>query len=271
MAYSATAQRREEAVPLFDYDAELRRYHERLWDALDIQPGDRVLDIGCGTGQTTRDAARAASPGTALGIDVSGPMLARARQQAETEGLRNVSFVQADAQAHAFPAEHFSLGISRFGTMFFSDPVAAFANIGRALRPGSRFVQLVWQAGDRQEWDAAIRAALAGGHASSMPAGAADDPFALADPDVVAGVLSAAGFTAVDVVDVREPVYYGPDADRACAAVLQLRIATELVTDLDAASAQRALDRLRATLDAHDTGDGVWFDSRAWLVTARRR
>lgn len=271
VAYSATAQRREEAVALFDYDSELVRYHERLWEALDIRPGDRVLDIGCGTGQTTRDAARAASPGTALGIDVSGAMLALARQKAETDGLRNVSFVQADAQAHVFPPEHFSLGISRFGTMFFSDPVAAFANIGRALRLGARFVQLVWQAGDRQEWDAAIRAALSGGYGSSTSAGAADDPFTLADPDVVVGVLTAAGFTAVDVIDVREPVYYGPDADRARAAVLQLRMAKELVTDLDAASAERALDRLRATLDAHDTGDGVWFDSRAWLVIAHRR
>lgn len=270
VAYSATAQRREEAAALFDYDSELVRYHQRLWAALDIRPGDRVLDIGCGTGRTTRDAARAASPGTALGIDVSGPMLARARQQAETEGLRNVGFVQADAQAHAFPPEHFSLCISRFGTMFFPDPVAAFTNIGRALRPGAHFVQLVWQAGHRQEWDAAIRAALSGGHASPTSAEAASDPFALANPDVLAGVLTAAGFTAADVADIGEPVYYGPDTDHAHAAVLQLRMAKELVTDLDAASAEHALDRLRATLDAHHTGDGVWFDSRAWLVTARR-
>ncbi|QXJ23418.1 methyltransferase domain-containing protein [Actinomadura graeca] len=252
---------------MFDYDSELARYRERLRDALGVRPGDHVLDIGCGTGQTTRDAARAASQGTALGVDVSGPMLEQARHQAAAEGLRNVGFVQADAQTHAFPPEHFSLGASRFGTMFFRDPVAAFTNIGRALRPGSRFVQLVWQAGDRQEWHTAIRAALSPGHASASPEAA----FALSDPKVVDDVLDASGFTTADIIDVREPVFYGPDADRASAAVLQLWMAKELVADQDAASAERALDRLRVTLDAHDTGDGVWFDSRAWLVVARRR
>ncbi|MEV3913268.1 class I SAM-dependent methyltransferase [Streptomyces canus] len=252
---------------MFDYDSELARHHERLLEALDVRPGDRVLDVGCGTGLTTRDAARAASVGSALGIDVSGPMLERARRQAEAEGLGNVDFVQGDAQAHPLPPEYFSLGVSRFGTMFFSDPAVAFANIGRALRPGARFVQLVWQAADRQEWHTSIRTALAGRHAS---ASTGDDPFTLADPDDVAEVLTTAGFTAVDVVDVGEPVWYGPDADHARTAVLQLRMAKDWLAALDAASAERALDRLCATLDAHDTGDGVWFDSRAWLVGARR-
>ncbi|MFD3841941.1 class I SAM-dependent methyltransferase [Streptomyces sp. NPDC058642] len=256
---------------LFDYDSELVRYHERLRQALEIRPGDRVLDIGCGTGQTTRDAARAASPGAVLGIDVSGPMLARARRLAEREGLRNTDFVQADAQTHAFPSEEFSLAMSRFGTMFFADPALAFANIGRALRPGARLVQLVWQAAGLQDWQAAIRAALSPGRPPSPPVPRADDAFALADPHVVTDTLTTAGFTAVDIVDVREPVYYGPDTERALAGVLQLRMAKRWLTELDPPSAERALDRLRVTLDAHDTGDGVWFDSRAWLVTAHRR
>lgn len=270
--YSVTAPRSEEKDALFDYDSELTRYHARLSEVLGIRPGDRVLDIGCGTGRATRDAARVASAGSALGIDVSEPMLTRARELAEREGIGNVGFVRADAQDHDFRPEYFTLGISRFGTMFFSDPVVAFANIGRALRPGARFVQLVWQAADRQEWHVAVRAALSGGHASasSAPVPAAGDPFTLADPHVVRDVLTAAGFTAVDVVDVREPVCYGPDAERACAAVLRLRMAKELIADLDAASVEPALDRLRMTLDTHDRGDGVWFDSRAWLVTAHR-
>jgi ubiquinone/menaquinone biosynthesis C-methylase UbiE len=147
---------------LFDFDAELRRYHQHLRAAAGVRRADRVLDIGCGTGQTTREAARAAASGSAVGIDISAARLARARRLARAEGLRNIGFVHADAQTHRFPPERFDLAISRFGTMFFADLVGAFTNIGRALRPGARLVQLVWQHSDRQEWDAVIDEVFAG-------------------------------------------------------------------------------------------------------------
>jgi SAM-dependent methyltransferase len=252
-------------TPLFDYDAELHRYHERLRATVDIGVADRVLDIGCGTGQTTREASRAAPSGSALGVDVSAPMLAQARRLSQDEGLRNISFVQADAQVHRFAPEHFDIAISRFGTMFFADPVAAFTNIGRALRPGARLVQLVWQHRDHQEWEAAIRGVFGDSH----PAPGAD-PFSLADPATVDGILAAAGFTAVDVSGVHEPIYYGPDTASALDAVLKLRMTKDPLARLDAAQAESALDRLRTALAVHDTGRGVYFDSHAWIVTARR-
>lgn len=253
---------------MFDYDAELVRYQARLHEALDVGAGDRVLDIGCGTGQTTREAARAAIAGSAFGVDVSAPMVLRARRLAAQERVPNVRFAVADAQAHRFRAGRFSLGLSRFGTMFFADPVAAFGNIARALRPGARLVQLVWQGADRQEWHAAIRSALAG-DAEPIPR-PGSDPFALSDPVVLADVLTAAGFTAVDVADVREPIRYGPDAASACDAVLEFQLTQDLIAELDPAATERARERLWTVFDAHDSGDGVWFDSRAWLVTARR-
>jgi SAM-dependent methyltransferase len=253
---------------MFDYDAELSRYRAPLQAAAAVDGDDHVLDIGCGAGRTTCDAARTAVRGSALGVDLSDPMLADARRRAARERIRNVAFELADAQVHPFRPARFSLGISRFGTMFFADPVAAFANVGRALRPGARLVQLVWQAGDRQEWLNAIRGAL--GDRQTAPVRAAADPFSLADPAVAAGVLTAAGFTSVDVTDVREPISYGPDAASACDAVLGLQMARDRLAGLDAAAVERALARLRTTFEAHHTGDGVWFDSRAWLVTARR-
>ena len=141
-----------------------------------VAPRDRVLDIGCGTGQTTRDAARAAVAGSALGIDLSAQMLDHARRLSREEGLANVSFLQADAQVHPFPAASFEVGISRFGTMFFADPVTAFGNIGHALTRGGRLVLMVWQARDRNEWTTAIREALAGD--DSVPAPPANGPHA---------------------------------------------------------------------------------------------
>jgi ubiquinone/menaquinone biosynthesis C-methylase UbiE len=150
---------------LFDYDAELRRYHQQLRSVIDVGPSDRVLDIGCGSGQTTREVARAAVSGSALGVDVSARRLAEARRLSEAAGLHNVSFELGDAQIHPFPSAYFTLAISRFGTMFFADPVAAFTNIARALRPAAPLIQLVWQHRHRQERDAAIRYREARRHA----------------------------------------------------------------------------------------------------------
>jgi len=144
------------------FDAETRPHNERFRAATGVGPADHVLDVGCGTGQTTRDAARAAGAGRALGVDLSAQMLEHARRISREEGLSNVAFEQADAQVHAFTPGSFDVAISRFGSMFFADPVAAFGNIGRALRPGGRLVLMVWQARERNEWATAIRVAIAG-------------------------------------------------------------------------------------------------------------
>jgi len=254
---------------MFDYDAELSRYHARLLAAVEIAPGDRVLDVGCGTGQTTRAAARLGAQGQCVGIDISAPMLERARQVSDLEGITNVAFECADAQVHRFPSERFTVGLSRFGTMFFTDPRAAFANIARALQPGAMFVQLVWQDRSRQDWDLTVRNAL-NDELGTPPTPVADGAFSLADPAKVDALMTDAGFIEVQLAEVREPVYYGADGARALDAVRSLRMTSELLSDLDGAAAERALSRLRAVLHAHDTG-GVWFDSCAWLVTARRR
>ena len=144
------------------YDAELRRHNEVLRVACGIQFRDHVLDIGCGAGQTTRQAARTARAGSALGVDVSAPAIERARELARAEELPNVAFERGDAQVYRFPQQRFDLAISRFGTMFFDDPAAAFANIKGALRPAGRLVMMVWQVGERNEWDVAIRQSLGG-------------------------------------------------------------------------------------------------------------
>jgi SAM-dependent methyltransferase len=252
------------------YDAELRRHNEALRRACGIRSRDRVLDIGCGSGQTTRQAARTAAAGSALGVDVSASAIERARELARAEGLGNVAFECADAQACRFPAERFDVAVSRFGTMFFADPGAAFANVGRALRPGGRLVMMVWQAAERNEWDVTIRRSLqAAEEPAALPWGGAD-PFSLADPPAVTGILRAAGFAGVAFTDVREPVYYGPDVAAALDWVRRFACTREALRRLDPAAAARTLERLRDALAAHSTDNGIWFNSRAWIVTARR-
>jgi SAM-dependent methyltransferase len=254
------------------YDAELRRYDEVLRQAAGIQLHDHVLDIGCGTGQTTRQAARTAREGSALGVDVSAPAIKHARDLARAEGLRNVAFEHADAQLHRFPPERFDLAISRFGTMFFDDPVAAFANIGRALRPAGRLVMMVWQAGERNEWDVAIRQSLeaAEGPVAAVGASEVPDPFSLADPPIVTEILQAAGFAGVAFTDVHEPVYYGPDVAVALDWVRGFTCTSEVLKRLDPVAATRADERLRQALAAHLSDGGVWFNSRAWIIAAHR-
>jgi ubiquinone/menaquinone biosynthesis C-methylase UbiE len=251
------------------YDAELRRHNEHLRAATGLASTDRVLDIGCGTGQTTRDAARAASSGTVMGLDVSEQMLERARRLTLEAGLRNITYELGDAQVHRFPPACFDVLISRFGTMFFADPVAAFANLASALRPGARLVMMVWQGSERNEWATAIPAALTAPE-KQVSAAWGHGLFSLAEPDEVKAILRKAGFAEVGFTDVHEPVYYGPDVDSAYQIVCSFKTTKDLLAGLYAGEGQRTLDQLRGMLADRLTGSGVLFDSRAWIVTARR-
>jgi SAM-dependent methyltransferase len=252
------------------YDAELRTHYEHLRAAYEISPGDEVLDIGCGTGQSTRDAARAAAPGRVVGVDVSERMLERARELTVAYPLDNVSYELGDAQVHGFDPARFDLAISRFGTMFFSDPVAAFTNIASALRPRGRLVLLVWQRHELNEWALAIDAAV--GEAAQLPPPPNADPFSLGDAEATEGILVRAGFDAVRFEDVREPVLYGRDIDAALEFVSSFQNVSGALTSMSQKDAARALQRLRETLAAHRNDDqGVALDSRSWLITGRRR
>ena len=124
------------------FDRGIADYHRHFLDAAAIEASEQVLDIGSGAGQTTHDAARRASSGAALGVDLSARMIEVARRAAEREAIANARFVQADAQIHPFADHAFDVAISRHGSMFFGEPVAAFSNIARAIRPGGRLVLL---------------------------------------------------------------------------------------------------------------------------------
>jgi len=250
------------------FDQALAPFHQPLLDAAGISATHAVLDIGCGTGQTTRDAARAAHRGNALGVDLSAPMVDLARQLARDEGVANVRFEHADAQVHPFEPAGFDVAISRTGSMFFGDPPRAFANIAGALCHGGRLALLTWQAMTSNEWILELSTALAAGRDLPSPPPGAPGPFSLAEPAHVQALLSGAGFENVRAEGLEGAMCFG--ADEADAFTFVVGLMGWMLDGLGKADRAHALDALAATIAAHRGPSGVAFGAATWLVTARR-
>jgi SAM-dependent methyltransferase len=250
------------------FDEGVAAYREPFLAAAAIADGATVLDVGCGNGRVTIEAARRAGSGSALGVDLSSEMLGVARRRAEIERVPNATFLLADAQLHPFPAESFDLVVSRHGTMFFGDPVAAFRNLARALRPGGCLVLLTWQRWEHNEWLRAFRTALDAGRGLPVPPTTTPSPLALSDPERVRSLLTVAGFSDVRLRGLTAPMYFGADPDDAFRFVSAQNAGT--VRDLEPDDRSSALGALRASLVDHHLAGGVYYESAAWLVEARR-
>jgi SAM-dependent methyltransferase len=247
-------------------DQSLANSHRHFLEAAAVQADERVLDVGCGTGETTRDCARAAVNGSALGVDLSSQMLALARRTATAEGLTNIEFRHADAQIHPFDASGFDVVVSRLGSMFFGDPVAAFTNLRRALRPGGRVTLLTWQGFADNEWLAEFRRAMADGRDIPAPPSDAPSPFALSEPKRVSAILDAAGFTDVLFKSLHEPMRFGSTTEDAFDFVSEQL--GWMLEGLDDDGRSRALDALRTSIAAHTEDGGVFYASATWIIQA---
>jgi SAM-dependent methyltransferase len=175
---------------------------ELAMDRLGLRPGQRVVDLGCGSGRTTLElAARVGSAGEVVGADISAEMLARGRERAARLGAGNVEFVHADVQVHNFGEARFDAAYSRFGVMFFADPVAAFANVRRALRPGGTLSFVCWQTVSDNEWMLLPGMAVAEVTGSLPPRSGPGEPgpFSLSDPARTRALLAAAGLASIAI------------------------------------------------------------------------
>src|SRR5437867_231062 len=255
-------------------DAQIGPLGERAMDRGRIAPGERVVDVGCGCGDTTITLGGRVGPaGLVLGIDVSTPMLQRAAEAARVAGAANVRFENADAQTHRLPPGTFDVVYSRFGVMFFTDPVAAFANLRAALRPGGRLAFVCWQALPENPWlFVPLRAAAQHLALPPPPAPDAPGPFALADPERVRGILACAGFDRIVLEEVRTTLTLGGGGtvDQA------VRFLTEgvgpvsgVLREADPAVRPAVAAAVRAAITPFHVPEGVRMDSAAWIVTAR--
>ena len=252
------------------HDALLRPISERLLALADAKPGEFVLDIGCGCGDTTLEFAdRVAPEGEALELDVSATMLKRARERAPEDGFAR--FIRADATTYEPPPGEIDLVASRFGVTFFADPVQTFANIRAGMKPGGRLAFACWRAARDNPWVIeSLRAASA--HASRLPETGPEDPgpFAFADESRVRRILFDAGFFDIDI----EPeefdldVALGQGLDTAVETAMEIGPTSRMLEDQPETTRAAAAAAIRAAFATHAVGDRVSLRASVWFVTA---
>ena len=246
----------------------LGRLKARLLAAAAIQDGEYVLDVGCGCGDTTILAARAAGSGHALGADLSRIQVAEARRLAAAAGVANARFEVADVQVHPFGAGVFDVVLSSFGVMFFDDPAAALGNLRKALRRGGRLAFVCWRTrAENPVFTMGFAEAAAVLGLREMPGpGAA---FSLAATARASALLSGAGFGGIEFVKADEPMLIGRDVDDVLAYERTSPTATEILTGLSPAQADELTRQVRDRLTAYASPGGVVMPGAAWLVTAQ--
>lgn len=239
-------------------------------EALAPGVGERVIDIGCGAGSATLEIAAAVGPtGSVLGLDISPTMIDGAVAYAAERGVTNVTFAASDATVEAFPGDADGV-FSRFGVMFFSDPVASFRNIRTALRPDGRMSFTCWRGVDENPW---VQVALGvAGRYVELPFGAdptAPSPFAFADAKRVASILADAGFSDIDAAAFDAPAVLGRSADEAAEFMTRLQPAAVALAERDPDAAQAMHADFVAGIEPWITDDGISAPSASWIVTAR--
>jgi ubiquinone/menaquinone biosynthesis C-methylase UbiE len=242
-------------------------------DRLDLQPGQQVLDAGCGTGRTTLElASRVAPEGRALGVDITEVMLERARQHAARAGAGNVGFLHADVQVHDFGEGRFDAAYSRFGVMFFSNPVAAFTSIRRAVRRRGLVSFVCWQPPEGNEWMLVPGQAAAAALDKTLVLPSSDEPgpYSLSDRARIRSVLDPAGFEEVDIQPYSDSIVIAEDRiPQRAALATRTGGVRELLRDADEPTVGRVRVAIEAALRSRLQDGGVPLRRSVFLVRAR--
>jgi SAM-dependent methyltransferase len=243
-------------------------FSRRTVDALAPAAGEALLDIGCGSGGSTLELGQLVGPtGKVLGVDISVPMLGLARRRAAQAGSANVEFREADAQTADLGTAVFDGLFSRFGVMFFGDPVAAFTNLHKALKPGGRLAFVCWRTLAENAWaTVSMTAALRHLPAPPRPEPGAPGAFAFADPERIRTILGRAGFSTIAATPFDTKSGVG-DLEQTLALVLRSGPVGAMLREHEDKRDIVAV-AVREALVPHETADGVLLDAAAWIVTA---
>ena len=245
-----------------------------LIDTAQPKSGQSILDIGCGTGATTRDFAQAVGPdGSVLGLDISNSMLAQARTSAAAQGLTNASFTCADAQTSPLDAARYNHIVSRFGVMFFADPVAAFTNLYNSLATGGQLTMACWGPFKENPWftiPRRIATDLLGSPPSVDPRD--PGPFAFADADYVLEILTNAGFTAPSVITQDIPLVLPGDAENAAELSSYIGPANSVIRAQDGTASDKAniVAATKTKLQAFEINGTVTVPAKIHIYTAHK-
>ena len=252
----------------------LTQHSEAIFPSLPVRKGDRVLDVGCGFGDTAIKLAERVGPaGEVVGIDCCDAFLDYARKDVEARGLSNVTFLRGDAEI-ALPTNQYDFAFSRFGTMFFANPVAGLRNMRKALRPGGRMAHIVWRDRTDNPWlsmakDVVLRfVPQPGADAQTCGPG----PFSMSDEPTVQAMMTAAGYDEIEFRRVDAPVLVGADVADAIAFQLAIGPAGEVFREAgDEAEAKR--ERIEAALAEAISrqkiaAEGIVMDSSSWVISA---
>lgn len=238
-------------------------------DALAPAEGEAVLDIGCGCGETTIDlAARVGVAGRVVGVDISRPMLEVARHRPVPAGARRPEFLELDAQTGDLGEARFDAAFSRFGVMFFSDPVAAFANLRRALKPQGRLTFVCWRPLSDNPWMLVPLEAARPSLPESPPLDPlAPGPFALSDPGRVRSILLAAGFGSL-TIEPLDAMIGGGDLEETLALTFKVGPLGKALRENPHLTPMVA-DAVRAAISPYGTPAGISMQAGVWIVRAR--